>query len=327
MGFLPNKQNSDPKERWHHRLLRARLWEATQEQLAGLYAAIGDDDKAAVVRGCMIVRWLEYSDDGERGFAYGPRCETRFCPRCARKDQRRVYGRYAARLTRLQEDNHSVRHIVLTVEDVPAAELRTALRDLWRWYGDLMKTPLLSRVVGSLARLEVTKGNDGRFHPHLHLVLVGGPAIPQTKLSKEWKEISGASVVWVRRSKRPLGDLKYILKPDALDEMTPEEFSALLTAFAGLRSVRSAGLLRKDRFEKVYGPEPAQVPELEAEADEPVGDEQESRHFVVVASSLPSDPRLSRWLRYADDQGRSIYNGGLKFVRNALGAGVAPRRL
>jgi len=65
---------------------------------------------------------------------------------------------------------------------------------------------------GLLAVVECKKTRDGWFYYHIHC-LYDGFFVPQSIISKDWREISGFPIVWVKGiSRTPKRALKYVLK-------------------------------------------------------------------------------------------------------------------
>lgn len=104
---------------------------------------------------------------------------------------------------------------------------------------------------GVLAVVECKKTIDGLFYYHVHCVLVGG-YVPQSQISRDWRSISGHSIVNISEIKRMRSKtvlkyaLKYILKGFAFsDERDIETFRATMK---GVRYVRSYGEFYDSRY-------------------------------------------------------------------------------
>jgi len=152
------------------------------------------------------------------------RCNSRFCPRCARKAGRKSLERIFKRCDIDPEtDQTPLRFLTLTMPGENGASLRQrydrirkALKKLYR--SNLWK----SKVDGSIGKIEVTK-NGANWHVHAHFLLKGD-FIPNADLRAEWAKALGEKVdlinyPWIEKPKKGKGAFfemaKYIAKPVA----------------------------------------------------------------------------------------------------------------
>lgn len=108
----------------------------------------------------------------------GPRCKWRLCPFCLAVEAGKERRRLAAAMTRLQTDLDA-RYIVLTltVRNVPGAALNAsldALTDGWRRMVDLRPMGRVA-VHGWYRTIEITRNQDGSYHPHIHAIIATTP--------------------------------------------------------------------------------------------------------------------------------------------------------
>jgi hypothetical protein len=114
---------------------------------------------------------------------------------------------------------------------------------------------------GILAVVECKKTKSGLFYYHVHCI-VSGRYVPQSVISRDWKEVSGFPIVDVRAIRRtPKRALRYVLKymmKGSLFE-NPDDRRDFKTSMKGVRYVRSYGEFYNVGFAKgrhVYYPCP-----------------------------------------------------------------------
>lgn len=180
-------------------------------------------------------------------------CGRRWCPICANKKAKEKARKLLPYLTPLAEQG-LVSHLVLTLKnsyEIDLARLWTSWRKLSRrkWFKDAIE--------GSLANVEFTVDDEGRYHWHLHVLLVG-ERIPQDQISAAWEAITGDSkIVWIRRVglERKKGidgvvgavfeTVKYVSKSSEVSKLGKERFLALDLAIKGRRLTASQGCFRE----------------------------------------------------------------------------------
>lgn len=130
----------------------------------------------------------------------------------------------------------------------------------------LRRTPIWKRhVVGGLATIEVTRGTDGHWHPHVH-VIMQGRYLPHSDLRAAWYQITGDSlIVDIRMARDDADALAYVTKylsksltpnvvhdPDLLDEyVTAVHARKLLYAIGTWRALRATTLPSPGAWEYV----------------------------------------------------------------------------
>lgn len=168
-------------------------------------------------------------------------CGDRFCVPCCRARAVKLQSLLAELLGR-----ETPLFITLTLRnsDTPLPKLVSKLLASFR---RLRQTELWKQHVrGGVAVMEIKKGAGGfGWHPHLHIIALGG-YMPQALLSDAWRKSSGGSfVVDVQRARRQDDATSYACKyaskgwtaevardPDALDEcITALRGRRLLTFF------------------------------------------------------------------------------------------------
>lgn len=170
-------------------------------------------------------------------------CGDRFCVPCATargvKVRRRIeqlIGK-AAPLAMEFTLRATDRPLIEQLNDLLAAFVRLRHSRLWK-----------GAVSAGCAVIEIKKGKgSGLWHPHLHVIAIGG-YMPQKELSRAWSKASGGSpVVWIKRVENPEKVIGYITKY-ATKGWTAEvahDPAALLESVIALRGRRLVSVFGK----------------------------------------------------------------------------------
>jgi hypothetical protein len=128
-------------------------------------------------------------DEPDRYRVMGSACRDRFCLPCQR-DRSRIVGQNVVQFLK----HTPVRFLTLTLKhsNDPLAD---QLHRLYVCLRTLRRRPVwTANVVGGAAFLEVTLEDDGRWHPHYH-VLLQGKYMPKAEIRRAWHDITGDSYV------------------------------------------------------------------------------------------------------------------------------------
>lgn len=176
----------------------------------------------------------------------GSSCHDRFCQPCSAARGRLLCQAIRGRIP----PNVRLRFLTLTLRhsSIPLADQLQRLRDAFttlrnrKWWKD--------RVRGGVATLEVKVGEDGQWHPHLHMILQG-EFMAKHELKKIWLAITGDSYILsikcVTNSSHAQQDLskylcKYITKPAGLDVYTDQaKLMEYILAMRGQRILNFLG--------------------------------------------------------------------------------------
>ena len=114
---------------------------------------------------------------------------------------------------------HDLMHITLTISHTENADyiekyqlLKNKFNDFMYFYRRLMK-----KNIDYLSTYEVTTANDGRFHQHIHLIVIGQGYLPKkivAKLSAKWKKIANSQYIhfkYISRN-RNIDIFSYVMK-------------------------------------------------------------------------------------------------------------------
>lgn len=202
---------------------------------------------------------------------------------------------------------HKLKFITLTCENFPLDKVVWGLERLNIWFANLVRCKLWkANMVGWLKRIEVTKGRDGNYHLHIH-VLAEGSFIPQEELSEIWRKILAKKDGWkgfvvdireVKGIKKAIKEIaKYCFKPE---DLSIEDKAFLSKSFTKRRLYAFGGqwawLLKGIDIEEL---------------------ENESRDFVCICGGREFEyVRYGEILRAEMTDEWKPYNGGFVFVPN-----------
>jgi hypothetical protein len=120
------------------------------------------------------------------------RCKDRFCVICSgyrlsiHRDAMKRAIREQRKLTKLP-----MWHLTFTIQNM--SDLKEGLEDLQKaWKRMRYRTVWKNKVEGGFRVLEVTLGRDGKWHPHLHVVMFS-KFWPEKQLKKIWREARGVA--------------------------------------------------------------------------------------------------------------------------------------
>lgn len=189
-------------------------------------------------------------------------CRDRLCPVCAWRRGKAL----TARLRKIASYNIGARFLLLTltVKNCEWSRLSDTLRELLGAWGKLSRRAKFARAVKGWTRtLEITRGKDGKAHPHLHVLL----QVPPEYFNKErglWLDHEELVMMWRRClgvdylpsvdiravpaggvGKAILEVTKYLSKNTQVEGLTDEEFLAYADAVAGVRAWAAGGAMRE----------------------------------------------------------------------------------
>jgi len=114
---------------------------------------------------------------------------------------------------------HDIMHITLTISHTENINYIEKYRLLKNKFNDFMC--FLKRVVKKkidyVSTYEVTQANDGRFHQHIHLIIIGVGFLPKktiSLLSAKWKKISSSQYIHFKyiSKNRNINIFQYVMK-------------------------------------------------------------------------------------------------------------------
>ena len=188
--------------------------------LADAYQASGMSNASnKAVRLATCARWLEFAippagDDKRYKITKTSSCHVRLCPVCQWRRSLNTY-RNLARIYAAPEIK-GMKHIfvTLTQKNVPGAALAAEIKRISDAYAAMMRRkPFKDIVQGYTRTIEVTRGKDGTFHPHIHAIW----SVKRSYGSKEYVSQKYLCEEWQNALKidyRPVCDIRVIKKMD-----------------------------------------------------------------------------------------------------------------
>lgn len=170
------------------------------------------------------------------------RCRDRLCPLCSRCRGRQVAERVHAATAKAD----SLRFATFTIahSDAPLVE---QMDQLQAWFRAFRRTAEWKKHVrGGVATIELKRGKgDGRWHPHLHMLL-DGEYWDQAALSNAWRAVTGTSfIVDIRlvhsRKDAAFYVAKYASKPPRLDRFDDADIQDVAAALHRRRMIMTFG--------------------------------------------------------------------------------------
>jgi len=114
---------------------------------------------------------------------------------------------------------HDIMHITLTISHVGNTDYIEKYRQLKSKFNDFIcfLRRAMKKKIDYVSTYEVTQANDGRFHQHIHLIIIGVGYLPKKTvalLSAKWKKITNSQYIhfkYISRN-RNINIFSYIMK-------------------------------------------------------------------------------------------------------------------
>ena len=251
------REQFEPKKR--HNMLLADAY-----QVSGM-----TNGSSKAVRLATCARWLEFAippegDDKRYKITKTSSCHVRLCPVCQWRRSLNTY-RNLARIYAAPEMK-GMKHIfvTLTQKNVLGEALADEIKRISDAYAAMMRRkPFKDVVKGYTRTIEVTRADNGTFHPHIHAIWTVAASygsktyVSQKYLCEEWQnalKIDYRPVCDIRVIKKLDGKsvaevAKYSVKPsdyiDGTIDGTADIIKILDPALDGKRFVSYGGIVRK----------------------------------------------------------------------------------
>lgn len=218
-------------------------------------------------------------------------CRVRHCPVCQWRRSLMWKAKAYKVIPRIVEQypKHRWLFLTLTQKNVPVGELRQTLTDMNRAFQRLSQLKAFP-AVGWLRSTEVTKGRDGKAHPHFHCLLMVAPGYFN---GKNYIKQAGWVEMWrksLRLDYNPVLDVQAVKQGDTPMELIPELlkyctkesdlvsdrewFLELTRQTKKMRLIATGGVLKEYLKELENEPE-----DLIGESDQPEGEGEASLCF------------------------------------------------
>jgi len=147
---------------------------------------------------------------------------------------------------------HDIMHITLTISHVENIDYIEKYRLLKNKFNDFMcfYRRLMKKNIDYLSTYEVTTANDGRFHQHIHLIVIGQGYLPKkivAKLSAKWKKIANSQYIHFKyiSSRKHIDIFSYAMK------YVTKEFANINLTAVLLFSVKGKAYTMSQRISKL----------------------------------------------------------------------------
>lgn len=158
------------------------IHKAEGEEMQKLLAGVeGDDIEKIRERMAECGEWLifNHTTPDARGKTFKLHeahfCRVRTCPYCQWRRSLLYTAKMLEAVPKIFESSPTIRliHLTLTVRNVGIGDLRGTIGELNRaWHRMTMRKPVRQILKGFVKSLEVTRGEDGTAHPHIHALLL-----------------------------------------------------------------------------------------------------------------------------------------------------------
>jgi len=205
------------------------------------------------LKGCSVVLGFGWEIDTETGesklrLRTAGFCRVRTCAVCQWRRSMKHKARLLERLPKIgvQYSGHRWLFLTLTIRNCEIGELRDSIQLLISGFTRLRRSGEFP-AVGWIRTVEVTRGNDGSAHPHLHCLLLVKPSYFSTGYIK--------AVTWVslwRRSMKlnydPIVDVRAV-KPNP--RRSTDRLESVIAEIAKY-STKPADMVADDAWLRVY---------------------------------------------------------------------------
>ena len=218
-------------------------------------------------------------------------CRVRYCPVCQWRRSLAWKAKAYKVLPKIVESypKHRWLFLTLTVKNTPITQLKATLTEMNRGFQRLSQLKVFP-ATGWLRSTEVTRGRDGKAHPHFHCLLMVPPGyfsgknyIKQAQWVELWRKsmrLDYNPVIDVQAVKQ--GEQPMELVPELLKYCTKESdliadrewFLELTRQMRKMRSIATGGVLKEYLKELEQEPE-----DLIGESDSPEGEDEASLYF------------------------------------------------
>ena len=152
---------------------------------------------------------------------------------------------------------HDIMHITLTISHAENSDYIEKYRQLKSKFNDFIYflKRVLKKKIDYISTYEVTQANDGLYHQHIHLILIGIGYLPKKTvalLSTKWKKIAGSQYIhfkYISRN-RNTNIFSYIMKYITKEYMNINLTTVLLFSLKG-KAYTMSRRLSQLIFEKI----------------------------------------------------------------------------
>jgi len=242
--------------------------EKKKESLKVLNLYDYDFHKQLKIKDCAISLWRETwehleSKDLKEKFSSN-NCQLRFCPVCSWRKALKTSAVIHSNLSKIENCNFLF--LTLTLKNCDIFDLKKTLKEMSQAFHVLKKSPQWQKSIkGYIRALEITVADDGKMHPHFHVLLQVSPTygnhkgyyITQQDFTNLWQnalKVDYKPIVDVRQIKAKNNSkdslisavaetIKYTLKSSDLLKMNKYTFPILDESMKGVKTINCGGSL------------------------------------------------------------------------------------
>jgi len=227
-----------------------------------------NDKKLDKIKDCSVQLWKETwehtATQEQKELFSSNNCNLRFCPVCS---WRKALKSSAILFTNLSKmENCNFLFLTLTLKNCDIFELKDTLKHMSESFARLRKTAeWIKNIKGYIRAIEITVADDGKMHPHFHVLLQVLPSygkkvgfyITQSQFTDLWQKslkVDYKPILDVRVIK-PKSDtrdslisavaetVKYTLKSSDILKMNQHTFPILDLSMKGVKTLNCGGTL------------------------------------------------------------------------------------
>jgi hypothetical protein len=241
-GQHPNA--SDRTLRWlsaNEANFRHGGWQTKRAKIHRAMCAAGVGEKVIErFEQCGMNARYAWSEKNAKWVVVASYCRSRFCEPCARAKQMTIALNLRRQLSARPIGRYRFTTLTIAHTEDPLPDQLRKLLTCWK---RLKKTKAWRTQAGGAYFLECKIGDDGLWHPHLHVVSEGY-FLPMRELSGLWSQLTGGSYVVDVRAVHNLDDVcfeltKYVTKGTSSDVW--EDHDRAIEWICASRGVRLCG--------------------------------------------------------------------------------------
>lgn len=185
---------------------------------------------------------------GTKHFAGFSRCKSRFCLVCNRVRTVK-YMKHILNVANLESNNFY--HAVFTLQNYD--DLSFMLDDINNYWRDFyhndrsFRNKFKNRFIGALKSIEIKKGNDDKWHVHMHMLLITDKTFNKDYdfLKYRWKSVTDEKgSVFIKQAKNYKVILEVVKYITNIEKLNLDDLADIYLNVKGRRLISTFGILR-----------------------------------------------------------------------------------
>lgn len=255
-------------------------WKEKKEltmSLAESFLRLANKKENEIVRDKLIIKserishcsdYLEFIEtvDGKKKLINARFCRIRLCPMCTWRRSKKVFAQVSKIIQEINKDKErEYIFLTLTCKNVTSEDLKQQIKDLLQSFKRMMdgSSSIKKISLGYFRALEVTRNNNGTYHPHIHCIICVNKSYFKSKNyinQKKWCEIwqhylktTYTPVIDIRKASKNFKQVtelaKYTVKPADIilnsEEETDNNIMILSNALHRVRLIGMGGVFKE----------------------------------------------------------------------------------